>query len=55
MEHWKDKKAKLKQKFTILIDNDLNLIEGHKDEMLAKIQLKLGINREELLKIIAGL
>ena len=55
MEHWIDKKVKLKQKFGILLDKDLNLIEGHKEDMLAKIQMKLGISREELLKIIAGL
>ena len=55
MEHWIDKKVKLKQKFAVLIDKDLNLIEGHKEEMLVKIQMKLGKTREELLKIIAGL
>ncbi len=55
MDHWTDKKVKLKQQFAILLDKDLNLIEGHKEEMLAKIQQKLGIPREELLKIISGL
>ena len=55
MEHWIDKKVKLKQKFAVLMDKDLNLIEGHKEEMLAKVQMKLGVSREELLKIIAGL
>jgi molybdopterin-guanine dinucleotide biosynthesis protein len=55
MEHWIDKKVKLKQQFAILLDKDLNLIEGHKEEMLSKIQMKLSLSREELLKIIAGL
>ena len=55
MEDWKDKKIKLKHKFTTLMDSDINLIEGHKEEMLVKIQMKLGKTREELLKIIAGL
>jgi uncharacterized protein YjbJ (UPF0337 family) len=55
MEHWIDTKVKLKQKFAVLMDKDLNLIEGHKEDMLAKVQKKLGITREELMKIIAGL
>ena len=55
MENWVEKKVKLKQKFTILMDKDLNLIEGHKEELLVTIQNKLGISRIELLKIIAGL
>ena len=55
MENWIEKKVKLKEKFAILLDTDVNYIEGHKEEMLVKIQFKLGITREELLKIIAGL
>ena len=55
MENWVEKKVKLKQKFAMLRDNDLNLIEGHKEEMLVKLQIKLGISRAELLRIIAGL
>ena len=55
MEHWAEKKIELKHKFAILRDKDLNLVEGHKEEMLLKIQEKLCITREELLKIIAGL
>ena len=55
MEHWAEKKVELKHKFAILKDKDLNLVEGHKEEMLANLQIRLGITREELLKIIAGL
>jgi uncharacterized protein YjbJ (UPF0337 family) len=55
MEDWKNKKVKLKHKFTTLMDSDMNLIEGHKEEMLVKIQEKLCITRDELLKILAGL
>ena len=38
-----------------LTDNDLMFEEGKKDEMLGKLQIKLGKTKEELDKIIAGL
>ena len=53
--NWEVQKAKLKQKFAILTDDDLMLIEGKKDEMLAKIQIKLGKTKEELQHVIEAL
>lgn len=53
--NWNETKGKLKQKFALLTDNDLLLVEGKKDEMLGKIQLKLGKTKEELHAIIAAL
>ena len=53
--NWNEQKGKLKQKFAILTDNDLLFEDGKKDEMLGKIQIKLGKSKEELRKIIAGL
>ena len=53
--NWNEQKGKLKQKFAILTDNDLLLEEGKEDEMLGKIQIKLGKTKEEIKKIIAGL
>jgi uncharacterized protein YjbJ (UPF0337 family) len=55
MENWSEKKCKLKEKFAIIMDNDLNYIEGHKEDMLVKLQCKLGKTKEELVKIIEGL
>ena len=52
---WNELKGKLKQKFAILTDNDLMLVEGKKDEMLGKLQIKLGKTKEQLHEIIAGL
>lgn len=52
---WNETKGKLKQKFASLTDNDLLFAEGKKDEMLGKIQLKLGKTKEELLAIIGAL
>lgn len=53
--NWNEKKGKLKQKFAELTDNDLMLIEGKQDEMLGKLQIKLGKSKEEMHKIIEGL
>ena len=53
--NWDEQKGKLKQKFAKLTDNDLMFIEGKKDEMLGKLQIKLGKTKEELHKIIQEL
>lgn len=53
--NWEEQKGKLKQKFAILTDNDVLLLEGKKDEMLGRLQAKLGKTKEELQKIIAAL
>ena len=53
--NWNEQKAKLKQKFAVLTDNDLMFEEGKKEEMFGKLQIKLGKSKEELDKIIASL
>lgn len=53
--NWEEQKGKLKQQFAILTDNDLLFTEGKKDEMLGRLQIKLGKTKEELHKIIAAL
>lgn len=52
---WNEQKGKLKQKFATLTDNDLMFAEGKKEEMLGKLQAKLGKTKEELHKLLAGL
>jgi len=52
---WNETKGKLKQKFAMLTDNDLLLVEGKQDEMLGRIQIKLGKTKEELHKLISEL
>ena len=49
------KKAKLKEKFSTLTDADLQYENGKKDEMMDKIQIKLGKTKDELAAIIAAL
>ncbi|BBE16024.1 UPF0337 protein yjbJ [Aquipluma nitroreducens] len=53
--NWVKTKGKLKQKFALLTDEDLLLAEGKKEEMLGRLQIKLGKTKEELQKIIAAL
>ncbi|MDA3943060.1 MAG: CsbD family protein [Bacteroidetes bacterium] len=53
--NWIETKGKLKQKFALLTDDDLLLVEGKHDEMLGRLQIKLGKTKEELQKIIADL
>ena len=53
--NWNEQKGKLKQKFAVLTDNDLLFEEGKKEEMLGKLQIKLGKTKEELNTIIAAL
>ncbi|MDA3928004.1 MAG: CsbD family protein [Prolixibacteraceae bacterium] len=53
--NWNEKKGKLKQKFATLTDDDLLLVEGKKEEMLGRLQVKLGKTKEELHKLIEEL
>lgn len=53
--NWDEQKGKLKQKFATLTDNDLMFAEGKKEEMMGKLQIKLGKTKQELHKIIATL
>jgi uncharacterized protein YjbJ (UPF0337 family) len=53
--NWNEQKGKLKQKFASLTDNDLMYAQGQKEEMLGKLQIKLGKTKEELADIIKAL
>jgi uncharacterized protein YjbJ (UPF0337 family) len=52
---WNETKGKLKQQFAILTENDLLLIEGKQDELIGRLQIKLGKTKDELKKIISEL
>jgi uncharacterized protein YjbJ (UPF0337 family) len=45
---WNEMKGKLKQKYAQLTDDDLTFAEGKEDELLGRLQKKLGKSREEL-------
>ena len=53
--NWNETKGKLKQKFAILTDSDLLLLEGKEDELLGRLQVKLGKSKEEIQKLITEL
>ncbi len=52
--NWNAQKGKLKQQFANLTDDDLMFAEGKKDEMLGKLQIKLGKTKEELHNVMSG-
>ena len=52
---WNERKGKLKQKFAMLRDSDLLLVEGKQDEMLGRLQVRLGKTKEEIHKLISEL
>ncbi|MBK9248295.1 MAG: CsbD family protein [Ignavibacteria bacterium] len=52
---WNEIKGRLKTKFATLTDNDLMFAEGKKDELIGKLQVKLGKTKEEIHKVIEGL
>jgi uncharacterized protein YjbJ (UPF0337 family) len=52
---WNETKGKLKQKFAMLTDNDLMLVEGKQEELIGRLQIKLGKTKDEVMKIISDL
>ncbi len=52
---WNEQKGRLKQKFATLTDSDLIFEEGKKEEMLGRLQIKLGKTKEEIHKIISSI
>lgn len=48
-------KGKLKQKYASLTDDDLLFSEGKQDELVGRLQEKLGKTKEEVHKIISDL
>jgi len=45
---WNEVKGKLKQQFGNLTDNDLTFADGKEDELLGRLQKKLGKSKEDL-------
>ena len=54
-EEWKATREKLKQKFSVLTDNDLLLTVGKQNEMLGRLQAKLGKSKQDILEIISNI
>jgi len=52
---WDERKEKLKQKYPVITDEDLNFYEGKEREMIEILGYKLGKTKEELVHIITCL
>jgi uncharacterized protein YjbJ (UPF0337 family) len=46
--NWNEVKGKLKQQYGQLTDDDLTFEEGKEDELLGRMQKRLGKSKEEL-------
>lgn len=46
--NWNEIKGKLKQKYGQLTDDDLTFAEGKEDEMLGRLQKRLGKSKEDV-------
>ena len=53
--NWNEVKGKLKQKYGQLTDDDLVFAEGKDDELLGRLQKRLGQTKEDIRKTIEGL
>jgi uncharacterized protein YjbJ (UPF0337 family) len=53
--NWNEFKGKLKQKYGNLTDDDLQYAEGKEDELIGRLQTKLGKSNEEIRRILSEL
>ena len=52
---WNEVKGKLKQKYGQLTDDDLMFADGKEDELLGRLQKRLGRTKDELRAEIEGM
>jgi len=52
---WNELKGKLKQQYGNLTDDDLVFAEGKEDELLGRLQKKLGKSKDEVRQMIGKL
>jgi uncharacterized protein YjbJ (UPF0337 family) len=53
--NWNEKKGKLKQEYGSLTDDDLAFSEGKEDELLGRLQRKLGKSKDEVRRIVSDI
>jgi uncharacterized protein YjbJ (UPF0337 family) len=53
--NWNEIKGKLKQKYGQLTDDDLTFAQGKEDELLGRLQKRLGHDKEDLRKTIESM
>ncbi|WP_338767428.1 CsbD family protein [Bernardetia sp. ABR2-2B] len=52
---WNEAKGRMKKSYASLTDDDLTYTEGQEEQMLGKIQQKLGKTRDEVVKMIKSI
>jgi uncharacterized protein YjbJ (UPF0337 family) len=52
---WNEVRGKMKQKYAQLTDDDLAFAEGKEDELLGRLEQKLGKTKEDLRREIGSL
>jgi uncharacterized protein YjbJ (UPF0337 family) len=53
--NWNEAAGKLKQKYANLTDDDLIFQQGKEEELIGRLQIKIGKSKEQLRKIISKL
>ena len=53
--NWNEAKGKLKQKYGELTDDDLTYVEGKEDELIGRLQKKIGKSKDEIKREIESL
>jgi len=53
--NWNEIKGKIKQEYADLTDDELAYQEGKEDELLGKLQQKMGKTKQEVISWIEGL
>lgn len=53
--NWNEKRGKLKQEYGQLTDDDLAYFEGKEDELVGRLQRKLGKSKDEVRRIISDI
>lgn len=53
--NWNEMKGKLKQRYAQLTDDDLIFEEGKEDELLGRLQKRLGKTKDEVRRFLADL
>lgn len=53
--NWNEMKGRIKKSYASLTDDDLTYQEGQEDQLLGRIQQKLGKTRDEVVKMIKAL
>jgi uncharacterized protein YjbJ (UPF0337 family) len=46
--NWNEVKGKIKKKYGEVTDDDLKYVEGKEDELIGRLQKKLGKSRDEI-------